>query len=41
MIRNPDASCAAALFNTRSEPHQEMDNALYEMLQNMERERNL
>jgi CubicO group peptidase (beta-lactamase class C family) len=41
MIRNADASCAAAVFNTRSEPHEEMDNALYEMLQNMERERNL
>jgi CubicO group peptidase (beta-lactamase class C family) len=41
MIRNPDASCSAALCNTRSQPHQEMDTALYEMLQNMERERNL
>jgi CubicO group peptidase (beta-lactamase class C family) len=41
MIRNADASCAAALFNTRTEPHQEMDSALYEMVQNMERERNL
>jgi CubicO group peptidase (beta-lactamase class C family) len=37
MIRNPDSSCSAALCNTRSEPHQEMDTALYEMLQNMER----
>jgi CubicO group peptidase (beta-lactamase class C family) len=41
MIRNPDASCAAAIFNTRSEPHQEMDTALFRMLGNMERERNL
>lgn len=41
MIRNPDASCSAAVCNTRSEPHQEMDTALYEMLRNMERERNL
>ncbi|HTZ49755.1 MAG TPA: serine hydrolase domain-containing protein [Verrucomicrobiae bacterium] len=37
MIRNPDASCSAALCNTRSQPHQEMDTALYEMLRNMER----
>ena len=41
MTRNPDASCSAAVCNTRSEPHQEMDTALFEMLQNMERERNL
>jgi CubicO group peptidase (beta-lactamase class C family) len=38
MIRNPDASCSAALCNTRSEPHQEMDTALYNMLRNMERD---
>lgn len=36
MIRNSDASCSAALCNTRTEPHQEMDAALYEMLINME-----
>lgn len=41
MIRNPDASCSAALCNTRAEPHQDMDTALYEMLRNMESERNL
>jgi CubicO group peptidase (beta-lactamase class C family) len=37
MIRNPDASCSAAVCNTRSEPHAEMDTALYEMLREMER----
>lgn len=36
MIRNPDASCSAAVCNTRAEPHQEMDTALYQMLLNME-----
>jgi CubicO group peptidase (beta-lactamase class C family) len=36
MIRNADASCAAAICNTRSEPHQEMDTALYDMLRNMQ-----
>jgi CubicO group peptidase (beta-lactamase class C family) len=41
MIRNADASCAAAICNTRTEPHQEMDSALYGMLQNMEAERDL
>ena len=41
MIRNPDASCSAALCDTRSEPHQEMDTALDEMLRNMGGERNL
>jgi CubicO group peptidase (beta-lactamase class C family) len=35
MIRNPDASCCAAVCNTRTEPHQEMDSALSDMLQNM------
>jgi len=39
IIRNPDASCAAAICNTRAQPHQEMDTALYEMLSNMERHR--
>ncbi len=37
MIRNPDASCSAAVCNTRSQPHLEMDNALFDMLRNMER----
>ena len=32
MIRNPDSSCSAALCNTRTEPHGEMDDALYGML---------
>ena len=41
MIRNSDGSCAAALCSTRSQPHQEMDNALQGMLRNMEIERNL
>jgi CubicO group peptidase (beta-lactamase class C family) len=41
MIRNQDGSCAAALCSTRSQPHQEMDNALQGMLRNMEIERNL
>ncbi len=36
MIRNPDDSCSAAICNSRSEPHQEMDNALYEMLLSMQ-----
>lgn len=41
MIRNSDGSCSAAICNTRSEPHQEMDTAMYDMLRNMERQRNL
>jgi hypothetical protein len=32
MIRNPDGSCSAALCNARTQPHQEMDNDLYELL---------
>jgi CubicO group peptidase (beta-lactamase class C family) len=36
MIRNSDASCSAAVCNTRSQPHQEMDTALYDMLIKME-----
>lgn len=32
MVHNPDGSCWAALCNTRSQPHQEMDSALYEMM---------
>lgn len=41
MVRNPDGSCAAAVCNTRSQPHLEMDDAMFEMLVNMERQRNL
>lgn len=32
MVRNPDGSCSAVLCNTRTQPHQEMDTALYEMM---------
>jgi CubicO group peptidase (beta-lactamase class C family) len=32
MIRNPDGSASAALCNTRTQPHQEMDNALDALL---------
>jgi hypothetical protein len=35
MVRNPDGSCSAAICNTRTEPHQEMDAALYDMLWNL------
>jgi len=38
MIRNANESCAAAICNTRAEPHQEMDNSLFGMLREMERE---
>jgi hypothetical protein len=41
LVRNPEGSCAAAVCNTRSQPHQEMDDAMSEMLVNMERQRNL
>jgi len=41
MIRNPDGSCSAAVCSTRSQPHQEMDKAMFEMLVNMERQRDL
>jgi CubicO group peptidase (beta-lactamase class C family) len=34
MLRTPDGSCSAALCNTRTEPHQEMDSALYDMVWN-------
>lgn len=37
MVRNPDVSCSAAICNTRSEPHQEMDTAMFDMLWNIER----
>lgn len=32
MIRNPDGSCSAAICNTRSQPHQEMDSALSQLM---------
>jgi CubicO group peptidase (beta-lactamase class C family) len=32
MVHNPDGSCSAALCNTRTQPHQEMDTALYAMM---------
>ena len=32
MVRNPDGSCSAAICNTRSQPHQEMDSALYQLM---------
>ena len=32
MVRNPDGSCSAAICNTRSQPHEEMDGALYQMI---------
>jgi CubicO group peptidase (beta-lactamase class C family) len=32
MAHNPDGSCFAALCNTRTQPHQEMDTALYDMM---------
>jgi len=32
MVRNPDGTCLAAVCNTRTQPHQEMDTALYDML---------
>jgi CubicO group peptidase (beta-lactamase class C family) len=35
MVHNPDGSCSAALCNTRPQPHQEMDSALYEMMRNL------
>ena len=35
MVRNPDSSCSAALCNTRTQPHQEMDTALYDMMYNL------
>jgi CubicO group peptidase (beta-lactamase class C family) len=35
MTRTPDGSCAAAVCNTRTEPHQEMDMALYRMMSEM------
>jgi CubicO group peptidase (beta-lactamase class C family) len=35
MVRNPDGSCSAAICNTRSQPHQEMDSALYQMMSDL------
>ena len=32
MVHNPDGSCLAALCNTRTQPHQEMDTALFDMM---------
>lgn len=32
MMRNPDGSCSAAVCNTRTQPHAEMDGALYETM---------
>jgi CubicO group peptidase (beta-lactamase class C family) len=32
VLRTPDGACLAALTNTRSEPHAEMDSALYQLL---------
>jgi CubicO group peptidase (beta-lactamase class C family) len=36
MLRNPDGSCSAAVCNTRSQPHQEMDSSLFDLLQGMQ-----
>jgi CubicO group peptidase (beta-lactamase class C family) len=36
MIRNPDGSSSAALCNTRTQPHDEIDTALRETLEDME-----
>jgi len=39
MLRTPDGACSAVICNTRTEPHQEMDTAIYQltldMLQNV------
>ena len=32
MLRTPDAACSAVLCNTRTEPHQEMDSSLFQMV---------
>src|SRR5277367_2324495 len=32
MVRNPDGSCSAVICNTRSQPHHEMDSALYQLM---------
>ena len=41
MLRTSDGACSAAICNTRTQPHQEMDSALYQltwdMLQNVSR----
>jgi CubicO group peptidase (beta-lactamase class C family) len=36
MLRTPDGACSAVLCNTRTEPHQEMDSALFQMLWNIQ-----
>jgi CubicO group peptidase (beta-lactamase class C family) len=36
MVHQPNGTCLAALCNTRTEPHQEMDTALYDMMSNLE-----
>jgi CubicO group peptidase (beta-lactamase class C family) len=35
MVRRPDGMCWAALCNTRTEPHDEMDSALHTMMSNL------
>jgi CubicO group peptidase (beta-lactamase class C family) len=35
MLRTPDGSCSAAVCNTRTEPHQEMDSSLLQMVQGL------
>lgn len=37
MMRNPDSTCSAALCNTRTQPHVEMDDALHTMLSQLTR----
>jgi len=32
VVRNPDTSCFAAICNTRTQPHQEIDTALYGLM---------
>jgi CubicO group peptidase (beta-lactamase class C family) len=35
MVRNPDGSCSVAVCNTRTQPHAEMDDALFQMMGNL------
>jgi len=35
MIRNPAGSCSAAVCNTRTQPHSEMDDALYQTIRSL------
>ncbi len=37
MVHNADGVCSAALCNTRTQPHQEMDAALYDLMWNLAR----